>query len=137
VHAVVSVVASSTSCFTLTAADCAFAARFLAAGRAGNAIALPMGRLTPRYDSNHRLFSWGAHLLKHYRQLRGNQELILAAAEEMRWPSLFDDPLPRPHGVNSKRRVRTTIGDLNRRQLLHIVQFHVNGAGTQIGHELR
>ena len=136
-RAVASVVPGPMSCFTLTAAGLAFAERFLAAGRASDVIALPMGRLTPRYNAEHRLFSWGAHLLKRYRQREGNQEKILAAAEELRWPALFDDPLPRPRNVDSHAHLRTTIGDLNRRQKLAVVRFHVNGAGTKIGWELR
>jgi hypothetical protein len=132
-----SVVVGPTSSFTLTEATYAFAARFLAAGPAAGRIAIPMGDLTPHYDPAQRIFSWGAHLLKRYRQRLGNQEAILTAAEELQWLKLFDDPLPRPREIDAEARLRHTIGDLNRRQRLHLVQFHVNGGGTQIGWELR
>jgi len=81
-RAVESVVAGPASCFSLTGAGLAFAARFFAVGRAGGLIALPMGDLTPRYDAR-RVLSWGAYRLKRYRQHRGNQEAILVAAEEL------------------------------------------------------
>jgi hypothetical protein len=139
VRAVVSVVAGPTSSFTLTDAGRDFAARLLAVGGAGALIGLPMGDITPRYHAlpAHRVLSWGVHTLKRYRQCPGNQELILAAAEELQWPALFDNPLPRPHGVNSKLRAYNTVGDLNRSHKLRLMQFHVNRAGTQIGWELR
>lgn len=60
------------------------------------------------------------------------QETILAAFEEDGWPEWIDDPLPTKHGVDAKRRLHSTVHDLNaglRAQLLH---FYVNGGGQRI-----
>jgi hypothetical protein len=91
-YGIAGVVAGPTSSFTLTEAGSAFAARFLAPGRAAKLIALPMGNLTPHYNKVHRHFCWGVHLLKRLRQPASNQEIILLAAEEQNWPIWFDDP---------------------------------------------
>jgi hypothetical protein len=58
------------------------------------------GQLTPRYDTENRVFSWGVHVLKRFRQPANNQIAILETAEELGWPELFDDPLPHVTGTN-------------------------------------
>ncbi len=133
------------SSFLLTEAGAEFAADLLAdAGRRGARKVVEdrwgrglIGRLVPRYNKEERVFSWGAHLLKCFRQPAGNQELILAAAEELGWPEWFDDPLPRAPGTNPKRRLHDTIQDLNRRQRIYLVHFKGEGNGTGIGWEYR
>ncbi len=95
-----------------------------------------VGSLTPRYEKKDRLFAWGWHVLKCYRQPSVNQELILSAAEELGWGHWFDDPLPRSK-VNPKERLHDAIKNLNRHQSAHLVRFKGDGTGTRIGWELR
>jgi hypothetical protein len=94
---------------------------------------LLVGLLTPRYDTEDRLFSWGRHVLKCFRQPSVNQELVLSTAEELGWDSWFDDPLPHRSGMNPKILLHDTIKDLNRRQIPHFIQFRGDGTGTRIG----
>jgi hypothetical protein len=96
---------------------------------------LQVGRLTPRYHREERIFTWGRHILKCFRQPSANQELILSAAEELTWPFWFDDPLPGGSG-NPKGRLHDTIKDLNRRQKPYLVHFKGDGSGTRVGWEL-
>jgi hypothetical protein len=107
-----------------------------AANLAGVRGLLPSGRLVPSYDAEGRVFRWGEHILKHFRQPSPNQEILLRAAQELGWPAWFDDPLPRGHG-NAKKRLHDTIKDLNRRQLPYLVHFMGDGTGMRVGWELR
>jgi hypothetical protein len=95
------------------------------------------GRLLPRYDLLSRSFFWGRHCLKCFRQPSFNQEVILAAAEELRWPSWFDDPLPRARGINPKVRLHDTIKALNRHQNPYLLHFKGDGTGRRLGWEYR
>jgi hypothetical protein len=94
-----------------------------------------LGRFTPSYDGDNRLFVWGRHLLKRFRQPSGNQETILRAAEEMNWPSWFDDPLPKVPQMNPKVRLHDTIKWLNQRQSQYLIHFKGDGTGTRLGWE--
>jgi hypothetical protein len=94
---------------------------------------LILGELVPWYDKDNRVFSWGRHELKRFRQPAGNQELVLCAAEEVVWDRWFDDPLPRRPGTNPKQRLHDTIKDLNRRQLRPLIHFEGDGTGQRVG----
>jgi hypothetical protein len=98
---------------------------------------LNLGRFTPHYDTEHRVFSWGRQVIKCFRQPSPNQEIILSSAQELSWPDWFDDPLPRRGSTNAKVRLHDTIKDLNRRQQMALVQFKGDGTGTRVGWELR
>jgi hypothetical protein len=98
---------------------------------------LILGNLLPRYDKEDRVFSWGRHALKCFRQPSANQELVLCGAEEQGWVSWFDDPLPKCPGTNPKRRLHDTIKDLNRRQLPYFIHFKGDGSGQRVGWEYR
>jgi hypothetical protein len=98
---------------------------------------LHLGRFTPAYDSANRVFVWGQHLLKQFRQPAHNQEAILLAAEEMSWPFWFDDPLPKAPGMNPKVRLHDTIKWLNQRQAKSLIHFKGDGTGTRLGWEYR
>jgi hypothetical protein len=98
---------------------------------------LQMGRLVPGYDQDSRLFFWGCHVLKHFRQPSCNQVLVLCTAEELDWPAWFDDPLPPVPLSNPKVRLHDTVKDLNRRQEPYLIHFKGDGTGTRIGWELR
>lgn len=98
---------------------------------------LLLGTLTPSYDRENRVFAWGRHVLKWFRQPAVNQMLVLSAAEEQLWSPWFDDPLPPRPGTKSKVLLHNTINDLNRRQAVQIIHFRGDGTGTRIGWEYR
>jgi hypothetical protein len=131
------------SAFSLTEAGEAFAERFLddvlvpaenGAFRAAWDL-LFLGPLPPHYDKEDRVFAWGRHVLKCFRQPSVNQELVLRAAQEQGWPVWFDDPLPRVSGTNPKTRLHDTTKDLNRRQAESLIHFKGDGSGRRIGWE--
>jgi hypothetical protein len=95
-----------------------------------------LGPLVPIYDPNERVFNWGRHLVKSFRQPARNQELILWAGQEMGWPNWFDDPLPRSAGRNPKKVLHDTIVDLSRRQLANWIRFKGDGTGRRVGWEI-
>jgi hypothetical protein len=98
---------------------------------------LLLGQLLPRFDPEQRVFSWGWHLLKSFRQPAFNQELILRTGEELSWPDWFDDPLPKVAGKSPKVRLHETIQNLNRRQKKPLIRFTGDGTGRRIGWEFR
>src|SRR5262249_34145071 len=128
------------SLLVLTDVGEAFAALFLGAGsspRTEEVLAAAWDRfiggdLVPRYDGEDRAFCWGP-----CRPPSVNQDLVLLAAEELRWPVWFDDPLPKRSGRSAKVRLHDTIKDLNRRQTPPLIRFKGDGTGTRIGWEYR
>jgi hypothetical protein len=94
-----------------------------------------LGRFIPQYAD--RTLTWGRKVVKVFAQPSSNQDLVLRAAEELGWPSLFDDPLPRVPGINPKVRLHDTIKSLNRYQKAAILQFQGDGTGTRIGWDFR
>jgi hypothetical protein len=100
--------------------------------------AFPFGRLVPRYDTKNRVFSWGVHIIKRFRQPSDCQELLLKAAEELGWPATWmDDPLPPLDQLDSRIRLLNTIKNLNRNQRASLLHFIGDGTGTRFGYELR
>ncbi len=139
-----SVVLNDASCFALTAPGAAFADLFLASvfSPSDGAFAagwdmLTLGAVLPHYDRPGRVLHWGAHALKRFRQPSHNQDLVLAVAEELGWPSWFDDPLPRTPGQNPKVRLHDTIKCLNRHQRPYLIRFVGDGTGTRLGWQYR
>jgi hypothetical protein len=104
---------------------------------AGPGDLLVLGRLTPSYNSADRVFAWGCHVLKCFRQPADNQEIVLCSFEEVGWPDWLDDPLPRAAGQNPKRHLHDTIRDLNRHQALPLIHFKGDGSGERMGWEYR
>jgi hypothetical protein len=98
---------------------------------------LLMGRFTPSYDAERRLFLWGHYVLKRFRQPSENQETILRTAEELDWPIWFDDPLPHAAGMSPKVRLHDTIKWLNHRQTMYLIHFQGDGTGRRLGWEYR
>jgi hypothetical protein len=106
-------------------------------GSRGIYTAICLGRLVPHYGQEERIFSWGRHVLKQFRQPAGAQELLLKAAEEQGWPEWMDDPLPCVAGIDPKDHLHDTIGNLNRHLRRSFVHFNGNGTGKRFGWELR
>jgi hypothetical protein len=140
-----SLVFTDASCFALTAVGKEFAEHFLAeillptGDREFDAAwdKLMMGQLTPRFSLDTRILQWGIFVLKRFLQPSANQELVLATAEELGWPSRFDDPLPMKAGTNPKVRLHDTIKCLNRHQTPHLIQFGGDGTGRRVGWDYR
>ncbi len=98
---------------------------------------LTVGRLTPRYDADNRLFTWGRHVLHRYRQPAKVQTTLLLVEEEMEWPRWMDDPLPVTEGIDPKIRFQDARKFLNRNQCPQLVEFEGDGTGERLGWKLR
>ena len=68
----------------------------------------------PKWDAELRELRLGSQLLRRFRQRASCQEAILSAFEEEGWPARIDDPLPPKSGHDAKRRLHSTIENLNR-----------------------
>lgn len=90
----------------------------------------------PHWDHDRRALCVGKQIVKRYRVPSPNQEAVLEAFEEERWPHHIDDPLP-PHAEqDSKSRLNNTIKCLNRHQEPHIICFSGDGMGEGVCWEL-
>jgi hypothetical protein len=89
-------------------------------------------RAKPRWDGRLRRLWVGKELVKWFRVPAGNQEAILAAFQEQRWPVRIDDPLPRSHETDPKERLHATIRRLNGRQLRRLLRFLGDGTGMGV-----
>ncbi len=85
----------------------------------------------PHWDADDRTLWLSDAIVKRFRVPAQNQELILSALEEEKWPRHLDDPLPPQQEIDSRRRLHDTIKGLNRNQL-HVV-LHFEGDGTGCG----
>jgi hypothetical protein len=142
---VASVRFTESSAFCLTAEGEAYANQFVADALiplspdafAAAWDALVLGTLLPSFDTEGRVFRWGRHIIKDFRQPAANQQLVLCTAQELQWPAWFDDPLLRRPGTSPKVRLHDTIKDLNRRQVPYLVHFKGDGTGMRVGWEYR
>lgn len=130
------------ACFVLTDAGVAFArasvprpaapttpARTDLAGVTGP-------RLVPVWDSDQQELRLGGVVVKRFKVPAPNQEVILAAFEEEKWPPRIDDPLPQAHGLEPRRRLHETITSLNRNQKQQLISFRGDGSGQGVRWEL-
>ena len=76
-------------------------------------------------------------VVKRFRVPARNQEVILSAFEDDRWPEHIDDPLPVKNGVDPKTRLHDAINRLNHSQENPLIRFHGNGNGTGVFWKLR
>lgn len=90
----------------------------------------------PHWDPECRVLSVGGRVVKQFRVPAGNQELILAALQELGWPPHLDDPLPPVPEVDAKQRLRDTISRLNGNQRNRLIRFHGDGSGSGLRWEL-
>lgn len=86
----------------------------------------------PHWDPTKRELRVGGVLVKRFRVPAPNQELVLSAFEEERWPPRIDDPLPPNGEVSPKQRLRTTIHCLNRNMKRPVIRFQGDGTGKGI-----
>jgi hypothetical protein len=86
----------------------------------------------PQWDHDRQELRFGEATVKRYRLPSPNQETVLMAFEEERWPPRIDDPLPVRPGSNAKQRLHDTIKGLNRHQVHRRIRFMGDGSGTGI-----
>jgi hypothetical protein len=116
----------------LTAAGAEFAKKF---EMLMNGHALDTRQAIPVWE--HRELRVGSTVIKRFRQPAYAQEAILAAFQEQNWSREIDDPLPPRPGLNSKRRLRLTIANLNRNQRNSLIHFYGDGTGERVCWEWR
>jgi hypothetical protein len=71
-------------------------------------------------------------VVKRFKQPAGNQELVLEAFEEEGWPPRIDDPLPPAPNQDGKRRLQSTIWNLNRGREARLIRFAGGGDGQSV-----
>ncbi len=96
----------------------------------------PVKATIPKWDRDRAELRLGDTIVKKYQVPAANQELVLAAMEEEKWPVRIDDPLPPESGQDPKRRLHTTINALNRNQRDRLICFRGDGHGEGIRWEL-
>jgi hypothetical protein len=116
------------ACFVVTEAGIAFASTGQLPGDNGLKHLAPK----PTWDGELRELRLGEVIVKRFKQPAGNQELILGAFQEEDWPARIDDPLPPAKGQDGKRRLHSTISNLNRRQENALIHFHGGGNGKSV-----
>jgi hypothetical protein len=92
---------------------------------------------TPKWDAARRTLCLGSRVVKRFKHLASNQELVLAAFEAQRWaPPRIQDPLPLDGVCNPKRRLHDTIKKLNQGQVHRLIHFFGDGSSRAICWEL-
>jgi hypothetical protein len=136
---------SKKTCFVLTPNGAEFARRLCGRSESGAvanghtairpswpASPTSMKPAMPSWDRDRQELRVGPIIVKQFKVPAGNQEAILAAFEEERWPPRIDDPLP-PHREQSpKRRLQETIKSLNRNRKRAIIRFLGDGSGQGV-----
>ena len=118
------------ACFVLTESGAAYA-RAMREVRAEHSVPSPQER-RPVWDRLKRELRVGGTVVKRFKQAASNQVLVLDAFEEEGWPPRIDDPLPPRGEQDRKRRVHTTISNLNRGHLCRLLHFGGGGDGESI-----
>lgn len=91
----------------------------------------------PFYDRERRQLRVGEVVLKCFNQSSDAQEVILAVFQEESWSRTIDDPLPGKERQERKQRLRMAVANLNRRQRVPMLHFHVLRQGTAVAWEYR
>jgi hypothetical protein len=92
----------------------------------------PKDGAAPTYDRDRRSLFFLGRLVKALHRSAGNQELILLAFQELRWPPRIDDPLPIMPGKNPKKRLHDTIESLNELHEAPLLRFGGDGTGCGV-----
>jgi hypothetical protein len=84
----------------------------------------------PRWDSATRTLYFGDQVCKKFRQPAKNQELILAAFQELGWPPRIDDPLP-GGCVTPAQRLADTLTALKEQRPKQLIDFSTDGRSDE------
>jgi hypothetical protein len=87
---------------------------------------------SPHWDCDRKQLRVVGRLVKEFKLPSPNQETILMAFEEEKWPARIDDPLPPPVLGSAKARLNNTIKSLNRNQKHRLLRFRGDGTGEGI-----
>jgi hypothetical protein len=117
------------TCVVLTPEGVGFVGAAHGGGEAARGGGVP-GR--PVWDHARRELRVGQVVVKRFKQPAGNQELVLEAFEEEGWPPRIDDPLPPVTNQDGKRRLQSTIWNLNRSREARLIRFEGGGNGQSI-----
>jgi hypothetical protein len=85
--------------------------------------------LKPHWDASRRVLSLSGRLVKQFHAPARNQELILSAFQKNDWPEFIHDPLADDFAIDPKVRLNDVVYRLNRKQIVSLLRFHVNGHG--------
>jgi hypothetical protein len=119
---------SERACFILTAAGAAYACN----NRKEEASQAYGSAERPVWDRVRQELRLGGGVVKRFQQPAPNQEKVLDAFQEEGWPPRIDDPLPPQLGQDPKRRLHSTISNLNRGQAGIRVLFGGGGDGQSV-----
>ncbi len=86
----------------------------------------------PIWDTARRELKVLGKVVKRFRWPAPNQETIISVFAEDGWPPKIEDPLPRGHGLDPKRRLGDTIKCLNRNQQADLIRFRGDGTGEGV-----
>lgn len=93
--------------------------------------------LLPQWDVQRKELRLDGLVVKKFRAPAPNQESVIRAFEEERWPIRIDDPLPPVPEQDCRRRLIDTIKYLNRNQVNALIRFRGDGTGKGVLWELR
>jgi hypothetical protein len=132
-HKIANLALSARSCFVLAQAGIAYAhQQCQPAGQSPWDQEETGQESVPRWDDALRELRLGSSLVKQFKQPAPSQELILAAFQEEGWPASITDPLPPKSEQDQKRRLHSTINNLNRGQRGPWICFRGCGTGQAI-----
>ncbi len=83
----------------------------------------------PHWDEDTWTLSYGDRVVKRFKQPAENQTAVIAAFEEASWPKRIDDPIPPTVKIDSKRRVNSTVRQLNLCRKADVMWFEAGGNG--------
>jgi hypothetical protein len=86
----------------------------------------------PHWDPDLQELRVNGLIVKQFKVPAPNQEMVLAAFEEERWPLRVDDPLPPQADQEPKRRLHDTIVSLNRSHKHRVIRFTGDGSGEGV-----
>jgi hypothetical protein len=94
---------------------------------------IPRKNALPVWNRERRELRFRRHLVKRFLRPAKNQQLIIAAFAELRWPERMENPVGGPH-KRAHEHLRDAVKKLNRGQ--DILRFHADGTGQGIRWEV-
>lgn len=90
----------------------------------------------PHWDSAARELWWAGRCVKQFHNDAALQRALLDALEAAGWPSRIENPLPGGQGVNRKKRLQSTVKNLNRGLAEGTIRFHMDGTAEAVRWEI-
>lgn len=86
----------------------------------------------PHWDTRRRTLYLGQQVVKRFKRPAPNQEAVLAAFEQQRWPERIDDPLSESADLMPQDRLHDVLRRLNHGHEHPLLHFRRDGRGTGI-----